>query len=91
MEVLGLMIALFVLGLFGWGVVTMYNQRQSLALDRSPGRALATGDHWYKQSLRFARLISQVQGNELLWPILPQELRDEVDAELKRFWDDSSN
>lgn len=47
--------------------------------------------HWYKQSLRFARLISQVQGNELLWPILPQELRDEVDAELKRFWEESSN
>lgn len=90
MEAVGLVLMVFVLGLFGFGVYVAYVRQQSRSLERSPTRALTGNDHWYKQSLRLVRLLSKIQSDEMLWPVFPESLRDQVEVELERFWAESS-
>lgn len=68
-------------------IVLQVVARQRMWSARSPALALEVGDNWYCHALTLARLLEQLRRDDLVAVTIPQEVKAEIDATLKRFWD----
>jgi hypothetical protein len=86
-EVLALLVGLVVVTTGGALIVARAADRHRLRLARSPAAALEVGDHWYRHALALARLLERLRSDDMVAVTIPREVKSEIDAALKRFWD----
>lgn len=86
-ETLALLVGVIVVAVGGTLVVLQVTARQRFWSARSPAVALEVGDNWYRHALTLARLLEQLRRDDLVAVTIPQEVKAEIDATLKRFWD----
>jgi hypothetical protein len=86
-ETLALLVGVIVVAVGGTLVVLQVTARQRFWSARSPAVALEVGDNWYRYALTLARLLEQLRRDDLVAVTIPHEVKAEIDATLKRFWD----
>ncbi len=86
-EILAVLVGVIVVTAGGALIVLRVTERQRLHLARSPAVALELGDIWYRHAVALARLLERLRQDDMVAVTIPQDVKSEIDAALKRFWD----
>ena len=84
---LAVLVGVIVVTAGGALMVLRVAERQRLHLARSPAVALELGDMWYRHAVVLARLLERLRRDDMVAVTIPEDVKSEIDAALKRFWD----